>query len=328
MSHRPEPAPAAPPPAPPTLLYIVGHHKSGSTLMGAILGGSPEIFFAGELYRFPKPIWIPGDPARMCSCGRSVLECPLWSSVRDEYEPTHELAALRAGQRRFERASRFLATWRDSRRGRSDFVGHVAAMDDLVALLARKTGARVVVESGFAAVRGWVYRQSRPERLRVKYLHLVRDGRAFLWSEVRLTDVPEDGGWWVRTPPVIVARWVVMNLLAIALCGQDPSRYLRVRYEELVTAPRATLRRIGEFVGVDLGEVIEKLEGRISIPQRHIAAGSWHRMDGPVVLRPDFSWRTGLPRSTQALYWVTTGWLARLFGYRRRPVEEPSTAVP
>jgi len=310
-------------PAPPApaldLLYIVGHHKSGATALGAVLAGHPEIFFAGELYRFPTPIWTPGDPTRLCSCGVPILDCPLWSPVRRDFERGHSLAELREGQVRFERWLALPRTLLARGTTQPALERHADAMEALLRTLVSKSGSRVIVESSLGALRGWIYRLNGPQRISVKYLHLVRDGRALLWSESRLKDTPESGGAWVRWPPVVIARWVGMNLLAMLLCSQDRGRYLRVRYEDLVTDPRATLQRIAEFSGVDLTDVIAKVEARVPIPMRHIAAGNRNRLKGSIVLQGDFGWTTGLPRVSRAVFWLTAGWLARLYGYRRHP---------
>ncbi len=301
------------------LLYIVGHHKSGATALGAVLAGHPEIFFAGELYRFPSPIWTPGDPHRLCSCGAPVLECPLWSVVRRDFERGHSLDELRKGQLRFERWGALLRTLLARGTTRQALQRHAETMEALLRSLASESGSRMVVESSLTALRGWIYRLSRPRRLSVRYLHLVRDGRALLWSESKLKESPESGGLWVRLPPIVVARWLGMNLLAMLLCYGNRNRYLRVRYEDLVTHPRATLERIGRFAGLDLTDVISRVEAHAPIPMRHIAAGNRNRLQGAMVLRAEFGWTEGLPRADRALFWLTSGWLARLYGYRLSP---------
>src|SRR5579859_6421156 len=300
------------------LLYIVGHHKSGATALGAVLAGHPEIFFAGELYRFPSPIWMPGDPLRLCSCGAPVLDCPLWSLVRRDFERGHRLDELREGQLRFERWGALLRTLLARGTTRQALHRHAESMEALLTSLARESGSRLIVESSLTALRGWIYRLSAPRRLSVRYLHLVRDGRALLWSESQLKDNPESGGPWIRFPLVVVARWLGMNLLAMLLCSGNRSRYLRVRYEDLVTQPRATLERIGTFAGLDLADVISRVEAHTPIPMRHIAAGNRNRLQGAIVLRAEFGWTKGLPRADRALFWLTSGWLARLYGYRLR----------
>ncbi|MGA7847275.1 MAG: sulfotransferase [Thermoplasmata archaeon] len=296
----------------------MGHHKSGATALGALLAGRPDVFFAGELYRFPTPIWTPGDPRRLCSCGTPVLECALWSPVRSAFEREHRLDELRQGQLRFEQWLSLPRTLFARGVTRRALLRHADTLEDFLRTLARESGSRLIVESSLGALRGWIYRLRGPGRVSVKYLHLVRDGRALLWSESQLKDAPESGGPWVYFPPIIIARWLGGNLLAMLLCSRDRGRYLRIRYEDLVTNPRATLERIGRFAGLDLTDVMARVEAATPIPMRHIAAGNRNRLQGSLVLRGDFSWTTRLPRGSRSLFWLTSGWLARIYGYRRR----------
>jgi len=60
------------------VIYIAGSTRSGSTLLGSILGQVEGVFFAGEVYR----IWHPRDrTAGLCSCGKKEEECEVWSAI-------------------------------------------------------------------------------------------------------------------------------------------------------------------------------------------------------------------------------------------------------
>jgi hypothetical protein len=74
-----------------------------------------------------------------------------------------------------------------------------------------------------------------------RFIHLIRDGRAVAAS-VR-------GLWFAagNTMEALAADWVACVSAARADAPHCP-HYLEVRYEDLVTAPRATLREICDFV--------------------------------------------------------------------------------
>ena len=60
------------------VIYIAGSTRSGSTLLGSILGQVEGVFFASEVYR----IWHPRDrTAGLCSCGKKEEECEVWSAI-------------------------------------------------------------------------------------------------------------------------------------------------------------------------------------------------------------------------------------------------------
>jgi hypothetical protein len=56
------------------VIYILGHSRSGSTLLGFHLGGLKDTFFAGEIKRYGKRVYT-----RQCTCGKGTMECIFWS---------------------------------------------------------------------------------------------------------------------------------------------------------------------------------------------------------------------------------------------------------
>lgn len=303
---------------PDDLVYIVGHHKSGATVLGTLLAQDPTVFFAGELYRFPVPIWSSGDTTRGCSCGQPVLACPFWSAVRTDAERAGLPPRLRAGQLRYESWRHLFRSLAAERLSPRPVRAHVDSMVEFLTILRHRSGARTVVESSLSAVRGRLYGLPGASRPRVRYIHLVRDGRGFLSSELSLGHDPEAPGDWIHHPLMVIARWVGMNLATLVLCPRDPSRTLRVRFEDLQRDPRSTLQRIGAFLGRDLTPVILQVEAGLPIPMRHIAAGNRNRLNGVLVLRREEPANVRLPRSARLLFWATGGWLAGLLGYRPR----------
>jgi hypothetical protein len=311
------------------VVYIVGTHRSGGTAFGTILSSAPGVFYAGELYRFPFPIFDPGDPARMCSCGTPVASCPFWSGVRaDAYARPGLLPELRRGQRRFEAWRRspltlFRLLFRDRAIAR-----HAGRMEEFARLVAGRAGASVVVESSYSALRGALYRRAGLGGGRVRFVHLLRDGRSFFGSEIGPVYGTHPGPDWQRAPPTIVARWTGFHLAGIALCSRGPGTYLRLRFEDVLLHPRETLGRVQEFLGIDLSEAIRRIEEHQPIPMNHICAANRARLPGALTVRPELAEATRLSRTNSALFWGIGGWLALALGYRPGPTKEPVPRHP
>ena len=64
----------------PTVVAVVGTPRSGSTVLGHVLGAADGWWFAGELGHLPAA-W---RRDRLCSCGVSVRACPFWQRVYGE----------------------------------------------------------------------------------------------------------------------------------------------------------------------------------------------------------------------------------------------------
>ena len=78
-----------------------------------------------------------------------------------------------------------------------------------------------------------------------RFIHLIRDGRA-----VAASLLPLD--WGPNNALQAAEFWMARCALGLAAESKlGPERVLRVRYEDLITAPESTLRRIAEFVGVE-----------------------------------------------------------------------------
>lgn len=261
----------------------------------------------------------PGDPERGCSCGVPVDQCPFWTEVRAQLgQRTPLLEELERGQRRYESWAGFWRSW-GKRPGLNEGLdAHVSRMEQFLRVIAQQAGAQTIVESSYSAVRGRLYRRADLGGGRVRFLHLVRDGRSFLASERSITFDPEAPWPWLRWSPVIIARWVLFNFAALLLRLRDPGSYLRVRYEELVLRPAETLARIGDFLQLDLTDVARRVTAGEAIPMQHLAAANRMRLLGRVSLRSDMARPPRLPLATSALFWVCGGWLALLLGYRPR----------
>ncbi len=75
------------------IIFIAGSGRCGTTLMDNAIGQMPNAFSAGEVRYF----WDRGlQQNRLCSCGESFRECPVWSAVtKDLYGQINEAEASR-----------------------------------------------------------------------------------------------------------------------------------------------------------------------------------------------------------------------------------------
>ncbi|MCI4365246.1 MAG: sulfotransferase domain-containing protein, partial [Thermoplasmata archaeon] len=124
------------------------------------------------------------------------------------------------------------------------------------------------------------------------------------------------GSPWQRVPPAIVGRWAGFHFAAIVLCSRGKASYLRLRFEDVLLDPRASLGRIQEFLGIDLSEAIRRIEAHQPIPMNHICAANRARLPGSLTVRPELAAPTKLSRRNSALFWTLAGWLALVLGYR------------
>jgi hypothetical protein len=122
---------------------------------------------------------------------------------------------------------------------------------------------------------------------RMKFLHIIRDGRDMAYSKNQnqlrkhgslFLSATEQEQW--SSPVQSIALWTRINLW-VAEYGEKnmPGQYLRIRFEDLCTAPIATIFQIFEFFGLQgNAEAITKDE--VSPPD---SIGRWHNEDMPTL---------------------------------------------
>jgi hypothetical protein len=299
------------------VLYIAGCGRSGSTILGHVLGQAKDWCFIGEaMWGNPQP-----PATRLCGCRAVLSECDFWKAVRQQIALAGETA----------RAPEFfglgrLARWRhlpltfgrsSERRLESHFGERWRSCQRLYPAIAAASGAEVIVDSSksvpYARMLGLV-----PE-LDLDVLHLVRDARAVAHSWNRrkpAPDRPDRPDLRQRTPVNAAVHWATSNLATELLGRRAPDHYLRLRYEDFVTRPRESVDRIARMVTrrpLDLPWIDDRT---LDLRATHSVAGNPDRVaTGPVELRLDARWTTGMRPADRRLVTALTWPLLLRYGY-------------
>jgi hypothetical protein len=301
------------------VLYVMGQDRTGSTILGNVLGQVDGFAHLGEV----RHVWGAGLLREgLCGCGASVRECELWSRAVPEAlggDTTPEEVAGWLGQalrlRNLPRLQR-TAPGRMSSVIGADAYASVAAR--LYPALARRTGGRVLVDTSKSPVYGAIL--AAVPGLDTWFVHLVRDPRAtaYSWQRAKVSPGRPGGRMW-RIPAWRSARaWVLANLAADRVRRGNPQRAVLVRYEDFVADPRSTVDRLVRLVGGS-GTVQLTDDRIVEIRPQHAASGNPARLlRGPVELREDDEWRTGQRRADRSVVTAITLPLLGRYGYRRR----------
>lgn len=293
----------------PTLVYVAGYGRSGSTLLDVLLGNHRDVFGAGEFHWLFRVARDRGS----CACRSPLPDCPFWRSVLGQVFracPTLDSSKAAALTTQAERL------WN----GKADHDAHARLWQATLQAIVDVSGKRVIVDSSktnrhaHSRLPLFTKRMDIP----IKVVHVLRDPRAVMWSLCRRRNVcPEENGT-IRTVSVSMrglSGWVAANLVVERFLGRNPNlEVLRVRYEDLVRDSERTLQRLGNLVDLDLGSVLERIRKRESFDAGHGVAGNRMRRRGAIVLRFDEEWRTRLPRFAQMA--STIAWpLMKKYGY-------------
>lgn len=300
----------------PALCYVVGTGRSGSTLVGNILGELPGVFCAGEL-RF---LWERGFVEnRYCGCGARFGDCPFWTEVVTRAGLTSDPARLAAVSNdvvRIRRVGSWLRGGTTVDPAVRDLAEHHRRVNRAIAAT---SGSTVVVDTSKSPAFALVLEAAgiRP----ASYLHLVRDPRAAAWSWSRQAPSRAPAGDTEpmdRFPPAkSAALWLFWNSIA-ARRFDGRERTCLARYEDFVARPRTEMERIVAGLGFDPGALsCFDDESTVRLSANHTVAGNpGRRSSGPSTIVDDDEWRAAMPSRDRAAVTTIALPLLHRFGYR------------
>jgi hypothetical protein len=212
---------------------------------------------------------------------------------------------------------------RDRRRATADAIA-AALGSGLVAVLERPetAGRRVATKTPVVRNMDNVFRLFPEAHLIV----LVRDGRDQVQSAMR------SYGW---SFDFAAHRWAeaarTISSFEDAHRGDDPRRYVVVRYEDLLDAPEATLRELFAFLGVGVEGYDFTVHERLPVfgSSSHLAAdeglaSGYKRVERDADFNPRRRWESWTPEQLGRFNAIAGAEMVRLGYELEGPVPEPS----
>jgi hypothetical protein len=305
------------------VLYVVGLGRSGSTIMSNALGQIRGYFSAGELNFIWRHNVIEN---RLCGCGRSFRECPVWTRVMEEafggvdaVDPREMVRLQSSGTR--TRHIPLMLTARGDRVLKERLEKLLVNYGRLYEAIGSVTESWVIVDSSKEPAHG--YAMSLVPGVDFRVVHLIRDPRAaaYSWRKKKPQPDSEERELMHRKSPTESAvLWGSWNASAEALWRHTPDRYLRLRYEDFVADPRGSFERILDLLderGVD-PPLASNRELKLGVS--HTVSGNPNRFEtGAVELRHDREWRGKMSPRDKAFVTALTTPLLQRYGYPTIP---------
>lgn len=301
------------------VVYIMGHGYSGSTLLTFLLGTHPRIATIGELGIAPLTKGRTQPEQYLCSCKAPIRECDFWQRVKAEmagrghdfdiWDADLEFRApgggvadvlLRAVQR-----GPVLETVRDIGlrvvpRARQEMHRVLSRIESLIESVLKIKGSSTFLDSSKRPERAIFMR--RIPSLDMRVIHLVRDGRAVSWSNMKNLGL---------SPEEAARSWVADNTCAEHARRCFPKdRWMTLRYEDLCAAPDAVLTKIHSFAGLPVTNGFHHFRNG-----DHHIIGNRMRLSSTSEIRIDESWKQALKPEQMAVIEPYVGDLNRKYGY-------------
>ena len=262
------------------ILMILGHAHSASTLVGILLGSSPDITFIGEEYDFFREDALDD----YCTCGERVGNCPFWSRVNErliELEGPDFRKEIKGGYRGLHRDAIYFLGKEHPCQERCKQI-----ISSFYKSLHEQAGTKYLLSSAknVAYARKILEDLFGPETL--KYLITVRNPMGAVASFLR-------HGWSFWQSVRIIGTTYVMLKLAV-----PRTRRFVVKYEDWINNPVEFFHKLTQKLDAALPEWdVHRSENTIAIKplkQIHIFAGNKIRKKEKHLIKEDLRWKTEL----------------------------------
>ena len=227
------------------MLFVVGNSRSGTTMMGRILGNHPDVYTFGELHFFGQ-LWSPAVSANLNKYDAEVLAAKLFCIQREGY-------------RTYGNYQRFLD---DARTFCADMNDYPISPADLFAKFLRYEASlnSKIIPCDQTPRNVFYIDEILKLYPHAKIINMVRDPRDVLLSQKRKwkrrflggTDLPikESFRDWINYHPIIISR-IWRTAVTAADKFADNGNLISIYFEQLLANPERTVNDICNFVGID-----------------------------------------------------------------------------
>jgi hypothetical protein len=317
-----------------SVLYIAGIGRSGSTLLCRTLGAVPGFVGTGELMRIIDRGMGTGD---YCSCGDTVANCDLWGRVWsriDQHAPAFDFARLEQTRKRITEGWGFLPYLflrNQPEETMRDLDEYRRFLTVLYRSIRAVSGARVIVDASKNLL--FLKMLTETPGVRLQVLHLVRDSRGVAHSLMKRQPRPGTAGrqeHFRQFGPVLGPILWSTAQITTETFRRKAATFVRVRYEDFVANPRATIERVvQEVCPTDTPEALEHVDRHsVRLGVDHLIASNPNRSRrGTIDLREDVAWRSEMSAARRSIVTSLTFPLLLRYGYRTLPYSDAASPV-
>ena len=271
------------------IIYIAGHGRSGSTLLGDALAsvtGAPHV---GEV----SFIWNHGfiDNQR-CGCGDDFKSCVFWSRVaervrRNSVDPQRQ-AALKANEP--SNKELILGLWRQS----PEYEEYVRGVGDLYQGVFQTSNSNVIIDS--SKTPHHLFTLTRANIADIFVVHLIRDprGTAYSWrKKIKRKDSKGKNSMENMSVFNNSRRWIMSNITTEVVCNKYDVRLTRVIYQKMCFRFDKLVKKICKSNNIRANNNIR--DNYVYLQKTHTVWGNPKRSrEGRVRVRVDDEWKHNL----------------------------------
>lgn len=273
-----------------TVVMLVAASHSGSTLMDLIFDSHSQVKGVGELARFKNRLESGKKEQGVCSCGKKLGECEFWQKSFRDID--------------LDKLQPFCEKWTEFFFKRNYFdADYIEETEKLYRNILAHSGKRIIFDSSKNPVRAEILSQN--PNLDVFLLHLVRDGRAVAYSNIKRG----------RSPFIFMKKWAINNIKTeIIKIRNGDLKNIFIRYKDFATDPERIIKHILRELNLKFEP--EMLDFRKK--KHHLTPGNYSLLflKKGTEIKPDMEWEEWLPRKDRAIFNILFGWLNVFFKHK------------
>jgi hypothetical protein len=296
----------------PKIILIIGHGRSGTTLLDKVISKVVDGFSAGEVHRLWTWSMIKNWE---CACGKPFKECDVWKQIMKE---TYEKVSISRAKsdKLWHRTARpwhipqlFLPGIR-SRGYMNRLRCYRKLLKSLYYSIKKVSNKNIIVDSSISPIHGKVV--SGIKGIKTSIIHIERDCRAVAFSnkkdkrnDARGKRKKMDKKGLLRT----LVSWTIYKVLSDRIISNS-RKSAHISYKSLAKEPKQVMGEILTNLGLD-GNIKETFidEKTIEFRKRHTVLGNPMRQKtGKVEIKYDEEWKNEMSSFHKKVISISTNW--------------------
>lgn len=316
------------------ILNIIGWGRSGSTILGSVLGSLDGFFYGGEIRNLWNKVLLEN---RQCGCAMPIKSCKLWRGIL--LEAFHDLENIDFLQMRklimsYTRTRHIPLIFLPGSKlfFKSVLRDYIKNLQLLFRSIKTTTGCDFIVDSSKSLMYSYVL--SLIDDIDLYVLHLVRDPRAVAHSRQK-TKIHEEDKNNGRTifmkkfnPFTSSIMWDFKNLTSDVYSNFLVKNSKIIKYEDFAIAPKHVVQEVLELVGKQNQELPFLSEDEIKLSPNHAVWGNPSRFNtGIVKISLDEEWKQKMKLQDKIISTIFTWPLLFKYGYMTKSKEAEKQEV-
>jgi len=265
------------------LIYLLGAGRSGTTLLATLLNNHEQIETLGEMHQFYEFL----EEGKTCSCGDKLQNCLVWENIETK-QSSEEISVRRKLLEKAEKhgqTPKLLLTKNVNKK-------YLQIQEELFSQIQQQRKSEWFLDSSKYITRYLLLKKSK--KLNLKGIYVVRDPRGVVYSFQKKVQTS-------KTPLSALLYYNLINFFGEIVYRLDKDKeVLKIRYEDLVEKPEATLAKIYAHI---FEEKInnEDLPDYFKMP--HIIGGNRMKAKKKIKIKSDEKWKV-IKNYKQIIYYI------------------------